>query len=887
MAATAAPATASPLIHHQRSSPIHASIGQHKPNTLSSKHHLTIESSSTLPNLPNKNPIPQRSSRTSPHLHGTFQALLWEDFSPDSADYALAVDSCFCPRLGLQIHAHALKRGFCGCREFLETRLLILYGRCNGVEPALQLFEKMPLRSIHSWAGILTVYVDHGLFEEAFFLFKELLVEGVELDFFVFPVVLKSSAGLSALDLGKGLHGFVLKKGFVLNVYVGNALIDMYGKCGAMDDAVKILKGMPERDCVSWNSVIAGCASNGMVTETLEFLQSMWSLGNLKPNLVSWSGAIGGFAQNGYDEDALELLSQMIESGVKPNAQTLASVLPSCGRLEALDVGKEIHGYLMRHELMGNAFVVNGLIDVYRRCGDMSSALELFLRYSVRNLVSYNTMIVGYCENNELRKAKELFDRMEIDGVKRDAISWNSMISGLVDNESFEEALNMFRHMHMEEGVEADSFNLGSILAACAALHAFGQGKAIHAYALKRGFHSNAFVASALVDLYCRCQDLVAAELVFFDIGKRNTVTWNVLISGYARANQVSHSQELLLMMKEDGFEPNVYTWNGLIAGCMENGHNELALQLFLEMQTTKLMPDTYTIGMILPICSRLVSIERGKQVHAHSIRYDHEADVHIGAALVDMYAKCGNIRLASIAFNRISQHNLVSYNTMLAGYAMHGLVKEGLALFNKLLEGKIGPDEITFLSVLCLCGHGGTVEEGRMYFHLMTSYDIKPNMRHYTCMVDLFSRAGQLREAYELIKSMPMEPDAVLWGALLGGCVINCNVELGEIAANRLIEMEEGNVGNYVLLANLYASAGRQDGLVRTRQIIKEKGMHKNPGCSWIEVRDQVHVFLAGDRSHKQTDEIYATAERLNWHMRKYGNGLIAHQSDLLQELA
>ncbi|XP_058084732.1 pentatricopeptide repeat-containing protein At2g13600-like [Magnolia sinica] len=804
-----------------------------------------------------------QSSTTS--THANFQTLLHRP--PTSHDYAHVVESCMCIHMARQIHAHAFKTGFHG-HEFLETKLLQMYGRCGCIESASLLFEKMPFRNIYSWAGALTVFSDHGLFEEALLLFKHMQVEGTDFEFFIFPVVFKACSGLGDLGLGRQLHGFVIKRQFVSNVYVCNALIDMYGKCGCLSGAKMVFEKMPERDYVSWNSIVTGCAVNGMVFEALEFLEKMQSLGNLMPNLVSWSAAIGGFAQNGYDEEAIELFHGMLAAGIKPNARTLASVLPACARLQALSMGKEIHGYITRQEYMSNAFVINGLLDIYRRCGDMGNALMIFLKFSIRNRVSFNTMIVGYGENGEVSKAKELFDQMELVGIDKDTISWNSMISGYVDNGQFDEALKMFRDMQMEQGVEADTYTLGSALTACADKAALRQGKEIHSYAIARGLQLNAFVGGALVEMYSRCRDLPSAQMAFDGIMERDSAAWNALISGYACCNHMEHIDKLLDKMKSDGLEPNIYTWNGIITGHIENGYTELALQLFSEMQSANLKPDIYTVGMVLHACSSLATIERGKQLHAHSIRHGYEMYVHIGATLVDMYSKCGSIEHARIAFDRISHHNLVSRNTMLAGYAMHGRGKEGVALFHQMLVDGIRPDSVTFLSVLSLCAHLGSVEEGQEYFDLMANYDVKPTLKHYTCLVDLLSRAGCLSEAYELIKKMPVMPDAVVWGSLLSGCVIHGNVGLGEIAANRLIELDSSNTGNFVLLANLYASTERWDDFSKTRQLMKDRGMQKSPGCSWIEDKDQIHVFLASDRSHEQTDEIYAVLESLALNM-------------------
>ncbi|XP_057507793.1 pentatricopeptide repeat-containing protein At2g13600-like [Actinidia eriantha] len=784
-----------------------------------------------------------------------------------SSTYASILDPCENLSLGKQVHAHALKMGF-HWHQFVQTKLLQMYGRCGCLRDTTKLFDEMPARNLYSWVAILSLYVGRGLFEEALLLYRELLVEDIGLEFFVFPVVLKICSGLGGVGLGRQVHGFVIKNGFVCNVYVGNALIDMYGKCGSLDGAKKVFDRMPERDHVSWNSVVTACAANGMVYEALEFSEKMSD--ESTPNLVSWSAVIGGFSQNGYDEEAILTMSRMQAAGFEPNAQTLASVLPACARLEMLSLGKEIHGYITRHGFMSNLIVVNGLLDVYRSCGDMGSALKIFSKFSVKNVVSFNTMIVGYCENGDVSEAKELFHQMEVAGVGRDIISWNSMISGYVDNFMFNEALGMYRDL-LEEGVQADSFTLGSVLTACTEMCSLSMGKEVHSHAIVRGLHSNTFVGRALVEMYCKFKDFNAAQLVFDEVSEQDTATRNALISGYASCNQIESIPDVLQKMKEDGFDPNIYTWNGIISGHVENGHYKSAIRLFSEMQTSSLRPDIYTIGIILPACSRLATIERGKQVHAYAIRSGYESDVHIGAALVDMYAKCGYITHASMASNRISNPNLVSQNAMLAAYALCGRGEAGIAFFRRMLRDGFKPDSVTFLLVLSSCVHAGSVERGREFFNLMGDYTVKPTLKHYTCMVDLYSRAGHIQEAYNVVKKLPMDPDSVIWGALLGGCVIHGDVDVGEIAAEKLTKLEPDNTGNYVMLANLYASAGKWSDVARTRRLIKDRQMQKNPGCSWIEDGNQIHVFMACDTSHRRTEEIYATLDQLTVHIAQF----------------
>ncbi|KAL0304441.1 UNVERIFIED_CONTAM: Pentatricopeptide repeat-containing protein, chloroplastic [Sesamum radiatum] len=770
-------------------------------------------------------------------------SLPFLDGRVNSTAYASVLDSCSCAKFGKQVHAHLLKNGFHG-REFVQTKLLQMYGRGGSVDDATLVFDEMPDRNLYTYTAILNVLLDVGLFEEAFMYFERLLFEDVDLEFFIFPVALKICGGYGGVELGMQLHGAAMKIGVLGHIYVGNALIDMYGKCGSLHNAQKVF-------------------------EALDVLEEMSTDTDLMPNFVSWSALIGGFAQNGYDEEAIEMLYKMRVAGFEPNARILASVLPACARLRKLKLGKEIYGYITRHGFMSSPYIVNGLIDLYRRCGDMGSASKVFTKFSVKDEVSFNTMIAGYCDNGEILKAKELFDMMESEGKPRDLISWNSMISGYIDNLMFDEGLGMLIDLMNRGGIEPDSFTLGSALGACAEIGSLRLGEAIHSFCIVRGLQLNLFVGGALVEMYCQCRDLEAAQKALVQVPERDIAIWNAFVSGYARCNRIESIQSILERMNGDGFEPNIYTWNGIIAAYVENGHHELALQLFSELQASNLRPDIYTVGIVLPACSRLATIERGKQVHAHAIRCGFESDAYIVAALIDMYAKCGAMKSAEFVHNRTKNHNLVTKNAMLNAYAMHGHGEDGISFFREMLIEGFKPDHVTFLAVLSSCVHAGSVDIGLEFFGLMGSYGVIPTIKHYTCMVDLLSRAGQLKQAHKMIETMPVYPDSVIWGALLGGCIIHRDVDLGEMAAQKLIELEPDNSGNYIMLANLYASTGKWHELRKIRQQMKEDELHKNPGFSWIKDKYETHVFMACDTSHKRAEEIYEILDNLTAQMR------------------
>eukprot|EP00253_Pinus_taeda_P001273 PITA_01273 len=327
----------------------------------------------------------------------------------------------------------------------------------------------------------------------------------------------------------------------------------------------------------------------------------------------------------------------------------------------------------------------------------------------------------------------------------------------------------------------------------------------------------------------------------------------------------------------------DVVSWTAIIAGYSQNGHPHKALAFFNEMQVQCIKPSSIVIVNVLPACADLLALEQGKQIHGYAIRNGFGSDVVVVNGLVNLYSKCGNVKVAHKLLEKMPEQTVVSWTALIAGYTQNGRPQEALAFFNKMQVQGIKPnlititgtkpDHITFTAILTACSHAGLVDQGRRYFQCMISdYGLSPVLEHYACLVDLLGRAGHLDEAHDIIRKMPFEANADVWGALLGVCRIHCNIELGEQAAKHLFDLEPNNLGYYVLLSNIYADARRWEDVVKLRTMMKERGVKKPPGHSVVAVHREVQTFQVGDRSHPQSEKIYATLEALYGKMRKAG---------------
>ncbi len=400
-----------------------------------------------------------------------------------------------------------------------------------------------------------------------------------------------------------------------------------------------------------------------------------------------------------------------------------------------------------------------------------------------------------------------------------------------------EKTMELFQQMQ-QEGMTPDRFTFVRVLNSCSSLRALEKGRHVHEQIIQEGCESDVFVRNSLIDMYAKCGAIDDAWKVFNRMTTRTVISWNAMILGHVKCGQGQKALELSQQMQREGVQPDPVTFVGM-----------------------------------LNACASVAALEEGRRVHEQIIRSDCESDVFVSCSLVDMYAKCGGIKDAERVFNRMATRDVVSWNAMLVGYAMHGHAKEALEHFESMCQEGIAIDKITFLALLSACNHAGLVDEGLCYFESMHSvYSVSATAEHYACMADLLGRAGHLNKAENLISTMSCKPCVSVWRALLGACRIHGNTEMGERIAKQVVELDPGNTAGYVLLSNIYANAGKWDLVSNIQQQRLARGVKKQPGRTWIEVNNEVHSFVVDDQLHPQIIEIHAELKRLSGKMNDAG---------------
>ncbi|KAL6135291.1 hypothetical protein ACLB2K_067519 [Fragaria x ananassa] len=439
-----------------------------------------------------------------------------------------------------------------------------------------------------------------------------------------------------------------------------------------------------------------------------------------------------------------------------------------------------------------------------------------------------------YANCGQMPQAHLLFDSV----LFKNSFLWNFMIRGYACNGFGLDSIVMYRQM-VSLGLKGDNFTYPFVLKACGDLLAVEIGRRVHGEAVVSGFASNLYVGNALLTICSKFGEMGYAYKVFDKMPVRDLTSWNTMVSGYVRNGDPREALAVFGRMGRFGVRAYGTSLLGVVSGCGE----------------------------------LISALQFGMSVHAYVVRKGFGANVIVGTALIDMYSKCGSLSCSRRFFDEMPRKNLVSWSAMISGYGAHGRGEEAISCYHELMANKFTPDEGLLTSVLTACSHAGLVNEGKDMFNRMTrEYRVKPTVANYSCLVDLLGRAGRLDEAYELIKTMDVEPSSDIWAALLSACRLHRNVKLAEISAQKIFEMNPKGVGSYICLSNIYAAEKRWDDVERVRAVVRKKGLKKPPGCTFVELDKMVHRFLVGDKSHPQTEDIYAKLRDLNLRLREVG---------------
>lgn len=585
------------------------------------------------------------------------------------------------------------------------------------------------------------------------------------------------------------------------------------------------------QECLNSNSVSDTQVVHGHIVKTgthedvfvMSFLVNVYAkCGNMESarkvfdvmsrrNVVAWTTLMVGYVKNSQPENAIRVFQEMLDSGSYPSNYSLAIALNACTSLQSLKLGDQFHAFIIKYHIDFDTSIGNALCSFYSKCGRLDSALRSFSRIKEKNVISWTAAISACGENGEATKGLKILVEM------------------------------------LSENIQPNEFTLASALSLCCEILLLEIGTQIHTFCTKLGYDFNLRIRNSLTYLYLKCGWIDEAQMLFNRMDNVSLVTWNAMIAGHA---------QMMELAKDD-------------LSAYQNGSE--ALNLFLKLNRSGMKPDLFTLSSVLSVCSRLVALEQGEQVHALAIKTGFLSDVVVGTSLINMYNKCGSIERASKAFLEMSTRTMISWTSMITGYSQHGRSQQALQLFDDMRLAGVRPNQVTFVGVLSACSHAGLVNEALNYFEIMQKeYKIKPVMDHYACLIDMFVRLGRLQEAFDFIKEMNFEPSEFIWSSLIAGCRSHGNLELAFYAAEQLLSLRPKDTETYVLLLNMYLSAGRYKDVSRVRKIMKEEKVGKLKDLSWISIKDKVYSFKPNDKGHpllyKSMEDLIAKAKSLGY---------------------
>ncbi|KAL6199656.1 hypothetical protein ACLB2K_029439 [Fragaria x ananassa] len=686
--------------------------------------------------------------------------------------------------------------------------------------------------------------------------------------------LLRTCITCKSVTPAKLIHQKILTQGLQNNSLLSKTLIDLYLSCHLYPAAKLVFHSIPNPSTISlWNSLMTAYTKHHMFI------------------------------------DALELYDKLLRCPyLCPDSYTYPSVLKACAALGRVGIGRMIHNHLVKTGFVSDIVVASSLVGMYAKCSVFGCAIQLFDEMPQRDVACWNAVISCYYQDGQADKAMEMYDKMTTSGFepnvvtittvisscarlldlergreihkaliknrvdldsfvssalvdmygkcgcldmakevfeqvpRKNVITWNSMIAAYSVTGDSKSCVGLLRRM-IDEGTSPSLITFSSILLACSRSLQLQHGKFMHGYMIRNCVEADIYIYSLLIDLYFECGSIPFAENVFEKMPKTNIVSWNVMISGFVKA-----------------------------------GNYFGALGMYDEMIEAGVRPNDITVTSILSACSQLTALEKGKEIHRTVADSELEINEIVMGSLLDMYAKCGAVDEALNVFKKLPSRDLVSWTSMITAYGSHGQAKEALKLFDEMQQSNAKPDGVTLLAVLSACSHVGLVDEGCHYFiQMISKYGIEPRIEHYSCLIDLLGRAGRLNEAYQIIQRTPqIREDVQLLSTLLSACLLHRDHDLGLNIARLLIEKIPDDHSTYIMLSHSLASGNKWNEMRKVSLKMKELGLRKNPGCSWIEVNRRIQYFFVQDKSHPESEMVYQCLKLLKTHMD--GDELVSH---------
>ncbi|KAJ8747869.1 hypothetical protein K2173_013037 [Erythroxylum novogranatense] len=719
------------------------------------------------------------------------------------------------------------------------AKLLTLPNNCSSRHKHSSSTLKPP-NTFSSLKHRLNHHINGGQLREAISTLDLMSGQGSHPDLVTYSLLLKSCIRSHNFRLGKLVHDYLTRSLLEPDSVLLNSLISLYSKCGEWDRASEIFEDMDDkRDLVSWSALISCYANNGLELKALSMFIDMLELG-FYPNEYCYTAAIRACSNRGYVSFGEIIFGSVIKTGFLESDVCVGCALIDMfikGRLilsphiSTIGLSKRAIDLFLDMLVCGyvpDRFTLSGAVSASAELGPSSLGQQLHSWIIKKDLTldvcvgcSLIDMYAKCASDGSVTSSRKVFDRM----LDHNVMSWTAIISAYVQSGADNwEAIELFCDM-IQGPVKPNHFTFSSILKACANLLNPSAGEHLYSYAVKMGFASVNCVGNSLISMYTQCGDTENAR-------KALTLCLRRICSNLEEAFDLSHELE------DTGIEADAFTFASLLSGASSIG-----------------------------------AIGKGDQIHARVLKLDLKSNLHISNALISMYSRCGDIDAAFKVFNEIRDRNVISWTSMVTGFAKHGFAARALETFCRMSEAGVRPNEITYIAVLSACSHVGLISEGWKHFDSMTrDHGIVPRMEHYACMVDLLGRSGHLDEAMDFINSMPFKAGVLILRTFLGACRVHRNRDLGMQAAKMILEQDPNDPAAYVLLSNLYASVGQWDDVADIRKSMQEMNLIKEAGCSWMEVDNKVHRFYVADTAHPRAVEIYRELDQLVLEIKELG---------------